>query len=193
MEAEKYLDEKKIIVLSLTALISFLWIPSITAIFVVPFHELGHFIGALIEGGAVDTVTFLNVENWISTYFYPLVPEGALGSVTADVPTGSILGLGILPATTIFYFLPYVIGFPISIAMMAGDNIGISNNWRLIGAPMLYGNLVSLPNEYALFTGAEAAAFTMPPIIFKAFYISVIMIGFVGSQFYFLLNDMETK
>ncbi len=181
-------DERAISLLATTGIVSFLWIPVAVALFVVPLHEALHYVGAYIEGGHVTDHTFLNVDAWISQYFFPLVPNGPLGTVTAEIPDKMVLGL--FPPGTIFYFLPYIVLIPLALYMLAGDNAGISNKWRLIGAPMLYTNIVAFFNEYALYTGGEVV-YPFPPVVFQAFYISVILIGFVGTTWLFILRDVQ--
>lgn len=188
-KAASYRDERVIARVATAGLTAYIWIPIAVALFITPFHELLHFAGAMIEGAQVTQIQVLLVDNWIQQYFF-LQPQGPLGEVTAQFASGAS-GVGPFPSTSIYYFLPYVVSFPLSLFLIAGDNVGISNIWRIIGAPMLYTNFVAFWYDLALYQGIESATIPVPSFALQAIYISVIMVGITGTTWLAILQRLE--
>lgn len=189
-KAASFKDERVIGRVAVAGLVSYLWIPLAVALFITPFHELLHVAGAVIEGARVTQVNLLMVDNWVQQYFF-LQPNGPVGQIVAEFPANGS-GIGPFPATSIYYFLPYVVSFPLSLFMIAGDNVGISNVWRIIGAPMLYTTFVAFWHDLALYQGASSAVIPVPAFVLQAVYISVIMVGITGVTWLSILKSMES-
>jgi len=188
-KAASYKDERVIARLSTAAIVAYIWIPIAVALFITPLHEILHFAGAMIEGAVISEVQVLIVDNWIQQYFF-LQPNGPIGQVVAQFPSNAS-GIGPFPATSIYYFLPYTVMFPLSLFLIAGDNVGISNIWRIIGAPMLWASFIAFWNDLALYQGAQTASIPLPPFLLQALYISVIMVGITGTTWLSILQRLE--
>lgn len=188
-KAKSYRDERVIARVAMAGLLAYVWIPISVAIFVTPFHEILHLIGAIIEGAQIQQIQVLIVDNWIQQYFL-LQPNGPIGQVVAKFPE-TAMGVGFLPSGAIYYFLPYVVSFPVSLFLIAGDNVRISNVWRVIGAPMLYTTFIAFWNDYALYAGAESAGVPLPPFVIQGIYIAVIMVGITGTTWLSILKSLE--
>lgn len=189
-KANEWKDERAITELALAGLIAYVWIPISVALVITPIHEILHVVGALIEGAQVTEINVLLVENWIQQYFL-LEPSGPIGQVVAQFSTEAS-GLWILPSTSIYYFLPYVVGFPLALFLIAGDNVGISNKWRIVGAPMLFMNFVAFWTDYALFKGLETGTIPVSGFMLQAFYVSVILIGITGTTWLAILKQYQS-
>jgi hypothetical protein len=189
LDLKRYRDEKKIYRLSYAAFLSYITVPVVAALLVVPLHEALHVLGAYMEGGVVVEFQYLIVENWVNQYLF-LDPSGPIGKVVAQLPESGLLWL---PSGTVYYFLPYIVSFPLAFYLLAGDNIGISNKWRLIGAPMLYVNLVALSTDYHLFLGQEGQGLIGPPVLYRVFYIAVILAGVMTVTWLQILNEITEE
>lgn len=181
----KNVDERLALDLALTFILSFV----ITIALVIPgtfIHEALHYLGALLEGGAVKEVVWFNFGNWFSTYIHPItVGSGELGSVTGLIPRDPVFG------KAAFYFLPYIVMFPVSVFMMLGDNVrylfggdGISNLWRIVGGPLFILNFAAFWTDLALYKGGSEAIILIPAIYYQLLYLGVIVSGVVGSTVY---------
>jgi len=188
-KAASYKDERIIARVATAGLSAYIWIPIAAALIITPLHEFLHFAGAIIEGANIVEVNFLIVDNWVSQYFF-LQPQGPLGHVVAEFPENAA-GTGFLPATSIYYFLPYVVMFPLSLFLTAGDNVDISNVWRIIGAPMLYTTFVAFWYDLALYQGVETATIPLPSFVLQGLYISVIVVGITGTTLFAILQQLE--
>lgn len=186
---DRYRDEKVIARVVTAGLSAYIWIPIAIALFITPLHEVLHIIGALAEGAQIGQVNILIVENWIQQYLF-LQPTGPVGMVEALFPQNAS-GFLFLPPTAMYYFLPYVVMFPLSLFLIAGDNVDISNSWRVIGAPMFYATFIAFWHDYALYQGIESATIPLPAFVVQALYISVIMVGITGTTWYAILKSID--
>lgn len=183
---EKVTDEL-IIDFTFSALVSYLWIPVSVAFIITPLHESLHAFGAIIQGGSVKSITFLNIGNWVKQYFMPAAPAGPLGVTTASLPAHGLFGIN---PGLLYYFMPYIVMFPLSLILLAGDGIGISDYWRLLGAPMFYTTFVAFWSDYALYMGSKNVWLPFPSEVFQVFYLTVILIGITTvTWFTFLRNE----
>lgn len=177
-------DEEILFELALSFVLGLAVTVSLVLVFT-PIHELLHMIGAVLEGGKVvfaETV-WIDFSAWIQTYIHPVVAaNGELGKTTVQLPSNPLFG------TAMFYFLPYIVLFPVSFYLMLGDNTrylhggeGISNLWRIVGGPLFILNFGAFWTDYALFTGSETAFVPFPAVVWQMLYFGVIVMGVVGS------------
>lgn len=171
---------------------AFIFAFALSALIAVPstiIHETLHYIGAVLSGGNVVSVTWFDAQAWISQFLIPLEPAGPLGSIEVT--------FGPTDPTYLFYFLPYIV-LPLSLALVFADNLNLPVNprWaKIIGAPLFYFHFVALFYDYQLYTGVSPADLSMPiPGIFlKLFYLGVIVAGYVGMSVYRELPGTETR
>lgn len=163
-----------------------------TILLVTPIHEFLHFVGVIIEGGVVDEVVWVNVDNWFGAYIHPITVESAeLGYVSATFSGGAAFG------GLVVYFLPYVVLFPVSVIMMLGSygkrflGTEIDDWWRLVGGPMFISTFGAFWTDYSLFMGYESVFVPYPAIVWQFLYLGVIVAGVVGSTVYFFVLDYE--
>lgn len=177
-------DEMKAVKWGWNLFLAYIVTPIIVALVVIPLHEAMHYIGSVIEGGTITDATFLNFTAFLKTFYFFIPSEEPLGRVVVEGATG----FAGLPQGTIFYGLPYAVGFGVGFLLLLGDNIDLPNWTRLFGAPLIYYNLLSLPNELSLYYGSEV--FTLNPFLMNGIYIAIVL-GGVGATTIdsYLLND----
>lgn len=189
----KYADEVFAKRLAVTFIVS-LCITLAGILVVTPLHELLHYVGVLIEGGAVTEVVWVDVGNWASAYIHPIVVESAeLGYVSATFENGGLFG-GLF-----VYFLPYVVMFPLSLVLMLGSyskgllGVEIDDMWRLLGGPMFISTFGAFWTDFSLYMGYENVFVPYPAIVWQFLYLGVIVSGVVGSTVYFFVLDYGNR
>lgn len=162
---------------------------------ITPVHELLHGLGAIIEGGSIQSIIWIDLSAWFQAYIHPVTASsGEIGRVTATLPENPLFG------GFIFYFLPYIVLLPLSIVMMLGDNLryviggnGISNLWRLVGGPLFILNFGAFWTDAALYLGAESGVIPIPAILWQLIYFGGIVMGVVGSTVLIYVMDEANR
>lgn len=111
-------------------------------------HEFLHIVGTYLSGGVVEEIVAFNFGGWFSMFFYPLQIK-TLGFVTSSFAQAANV--------TPFFMLPYIVLFPLAIAILLASLVNDSYDYLLILAgPIFYTQYVFFWNDFAGLMGFNA-------------------------------------